>query len=185
MAIRLTLLCHARLAGRHGLGFPADDPIDRAAFPASGVTLDRFDRLWTAPELRARQTADTLAPDALVVESLRDVDYGSWQGRSLDEIFRDDPQAASAWLSDPEAAAHGGESLATCLHRIGEWLDRHEASGHTVAVTHPAVIRAAIVHCLGAPPQAFWRLDIEPLSAADLRRNSSRWTLRSVCPTGR
>jgi broad specificity phosphatase PhoE len=183
MAIRLTLLCHARLAGPRGAGFPADDPVDAAALPSSGLAPGRYDRLLTAPELRARQTAQVLGEDAAVTPALRDLDCGVWQGRSLDEIFAGDPDGASSWLACPDVAPHGGESITLLLQRVGNWLDAHEAAGHTMAVTHPAVIRAAVVHCFGAPPQAFWRLDVEPLSAADLRRNTDRWTLRSICPS--
>ncbi len=177
MAVRLTLLSHARLAGWRGMAFPADEPIE---LPVPAMDLDRFDRLWTAPELRARQTAAALGPDALPVLALRDADYGAWRGRSLEQIALDDPHGAAAWLADPAAAPHGGESLLQLLERIGRWLDEFDSPGHTLAVTHPAVIRAALVHCLDAPPAAFWRLDVEPLAVADLRRLAGNWTLRKL-----
>ena len=177
MTTRLTLLSHARLAGWRGMAFPIDEPVD-LPFPAPD--LGRFDRLWTAPELRARQTAAALGPDAVLVPDLRDADYGTWRGRSLEQIAADDPHGTAAWLADPAAAPHGGESLLQLLDRVGHWLDEVDAPGHTLAVTHPAVIRAALVHCLGASPAAFWRLDVEPLAAADLRRNAGHWTLRRL-----
>ena len=49
---------------------------------------------------------------------------------------------------------------------------------HTIAVTHPAVIRAAIVHALQVPLPAFWRFDIAPLSLTDLRFNGGVWSVR-------
>ena len=180
MSTRLTLLCHARLAGWRSMTFPADEPIDPAALPFPALELGRFDRLWTAPEQRARQTAAALGPDAMPVPDLRDADYGTWRGRSLEQIAADDPPGAAAWLQDPAAAPHGGESLAQLLDRIGRWLDRFESPGHTLAVTHPAVIRAALVHCLAAPAASFWRFDVEPLATADLRRNAGSWTLRKL-----
>jgi broad specificity phosphatase PhoE len=174
MAIRLTLLSHARLAGWRAMTFPADEPIE---LPVPPLDLGHYDRLWTAPEQRARQTA---ALDALPVPALRDIDYGAWRGRSHEAIAAEDPQGAAAWLADPAAAPHGGESLLQLLDRIGSWLDGFDAPGHTLAVTHPAVIRAALVHCLGAPPAAFWRFDVEPLAVADLRRHAGNWTLRKL-----
>jgi broad specificity phosphatase PhoE len=177
MTTRLTLLSHARLAGWRGMNFPADEPVE---LPVPALDLGRFDRLWTAPEQRARQTAAALAPDAVPVPELRDADYGTWRGRSLEQIAADDPHGAAAWLTDPAVAPHGGESLLQLLDRVGRWLDRFESPGHTLAVTHPAVIRAALVQCLGAPPAAFWRLDVEPLAVADLRRKAGNWTLRKI-----
>ncbi len=52
--------------------------------------------------------------------------------------------------------------------------------GRVLAVTHPSVIRAAIVRVLEAPPETFWRIDVTPFSIADLRGNKGRWTLRAL-----
>ena len=48
-----------------------------------------------------------------------------------------------------------------------------------VAVTHPAVIRAAIVIALDAPPKSFWRIDIAPVSRTVMHFRGHAWTLRS------
>jgi broad specificity phosphatase PhoE len=176
MAIRLTLVCAAPAAGVRPGTFPDDEPADLAGFaPASGAIT----RLLTAPELRARQTAGVIGA-ATVETALGECDYGTWRGRDLGEIGGVDAAGAAAWIADPAAAPHGGESIAVLIERVGGWLDRFDAAGHTMAVTHPAVIRAAVVHVLGAPATAFWRIDIEPLSVTDLRRHAGRWTLRSV-----
>ena len=179
MAIRLTLICAAPPSGLAPGTFPRDEPADPAMrAPDPG----RIARLLSAPERRARQTAAALGAGAIVEPALRDCDYGTWRGRSLAEIGAEDPEGAAAWLADPAAAPHGGEPLAALLDRVGRWLDRFEDPGHTAAVTHPAVIRAAVVRVLGAPPAAFWRIDVEPLSLCDLRRHAGRWTLRSIGP---
>jgi broad specificity phosphatase PhoE len=83
----------------------------------------------------------------------------------------------AAWLSDAEAAPHGGESLADLFRRVSAWMDECIREGHTIAVTHAAVIRAAIIHVLDAPARSFWRIDIEPLSVTKLRGDGVRWTL--------
>ena len=51
-----------------------------------------------------------------------------------------------------------------------------------MAVTHAAVIRAAIVHVIEAGPKSFWRIDVLPLSLTDLRTNGRRWVFRSMAP---
>jgi broad specificity phosphatase PhoE len=177
MAIRLSLISAGAAAGVPPGTFPCDEPAE----PALRVPRpDQFARLLTAPERRARQTVEALGPVAIAEPALADCDFGRWRGRSLTEIGAADPAGAAAWLADPAAAPHGGESLDALMARVGGWLDRFEGRDHTVAITHPAVIRAAIVHVLMAPPVAFWRIDIEPLSLTDLRRHAGRWTLRSV-----
>ncbi|NPT53100.1 histidine phosphatase family protein [Paraburkholderia elongata] len=47
---------------------------------------------------------------------------------------------------------------------------------HVVAVTHAPVIRAAIVHALGASPDVFSRIEIAPLAIVELRRSRRGWT---------
>jgi broad specificity phosphatase PhoE len=176
MAIRLTLVCAAPAAGVRPGTFPDDEPADLAGFAPIPGTITQ---LLTAPELRARQTAGMIGM-AAVEAALGECDYGTWRGRDLGEIGAADPAGATAWIADPAAAPHGGESITALIERVGGWLDRFEAAGHTMAVTHPAVTRAAIAHVLGAPATAFWRIDIVPLSVTDLRRHAGRWTLRSV-----
>jgi broad specificity phosphatase PhoE len=81
------------------------------------------------------------------------------------------------WLTDPTQAPHGGESVVDLLDRVAGWLASLEPS-RTVAVTHPAVVRAAILVALSAPPKSFWRIDIAPVSHTVLHLREGRWTLR-------
>ena len=79
---------------------------------------------------------------------------------------------------------HTGVNLVTALlERIAGWLDAlKREDGRIVAVTHPAVIRAAIVLGIDAKPMSFWRIDIAPLCRVSLQGNASHWTLRSIIP---
>jgi broad specificity phosphatase PhoE len=133
----------------------------------------------SGPESRVQQTAAALGLLFEVSDELRDCDYGAWQGRELDEIQSSEPDNVLAWLTDVAATPHGGESISELIDRVGRWFKAQSGAGHIIAVTHPAVIRAAIVCVLEAPPQAFWRIDIAPLSLTDLRFNGRVWTLRS------
>src|SRR5262249_36002249 len=104
--------------------------------------------------------------------------YGRWSGSTMDAVQSEDPEGILAWLTDPNAAPHGGESMEDLIGRIGRWTDEQRDASHVIAVTHPAVIRAAIVQALRIPAQTFWRLDISPLSLTDLRFSRGVWTLR-------
>jgi broad specificity phosphatase PhoE len=48
----------------------------------------------------------------------------------------------------------------------------------TVAVTHPVVVRAAILLALDFPPKSFWRIDIAPVSRTALHFRKGCWMLR-------
>jgi broad specificity phosphatase PhoE len=184
MAIRLTLVCHASTAATRAGAFPLDEPLDARglamARKAAG-TIRAADRALVSPALRARQTADALGITASVDPLIGECDYGKWVGRKLADVERDDPGAVAAWIVEPDSAPHGGESIAALLRRVATWLtERGGEHGRLVAITHPAVIRAAIVEAIGAGPRSYWRIDIAPLTLTDLRNANGRWTLRAA-----
>ena len=70
------------------------------------------------------------------------------------------------------------------IARIAAWMQETARDGRVVAVTHPAVIRAAIVHALGAPPASLWRIDASPRASTRLHHGSGGWSLRQRGPRG-
>lgn len=176
---RVSLVVHAPTRATATAAFPADEPVH------GDVTgrLPRSDRRLRGPERACEQTCAALgAGDAAVEPALRGWDAGRWAGRTLDDVAAEDPHGVQAWLTDPSAAPHGGESLVDLLERVRTWLGGRPP-GHTLAVCGPAVGRAAVVVAMGAPPPAFWRVDAAPLTLTDLRGGPSRWTVRATGQT--
>lgn len=184
MAIRLTLVCHAATAATRATTFPADEPIEPAALDKLARVAHRLsadDPCWVSPATRAGQTAAALGLAGTVEPALRECAYGHWAGLSLEAVQARQPQALAAWLSDPAAAPHGGESVLDVMARVGSWLDRQQGmTGRLVAVTHATVIRAAVVQALEASPRTYWRLDIPPLSCTTLSGEGGRWNLTGL-----
>ncbi len=183
MLVRLTMVCCGLTAGSRRGFFPADEPLEDAAYV--GVTalagcLSAVDRAWTSPALRARQTTEALGLEALASFALKDQDFGAWAGKAFEDVERAQPDATNAWLVDPDTAPPDGEAFSDVAVRVADLFDRLVAEpGHTVAVTHPAVVRAAILHVLRAPLSGFQFIDVEPLSLADFRSDGARWVLRA------
>jgi len=180
---RITFVSHAPTAAIRAAAFPLDEPVEPAkleALRSLGRKPARPNRIEAAPELRTRQTAAALGLDPTQSPELRDLDYGTWAGKSPEEVHAFDPGGLGQWLSDTSAAPHGGESIDSLVIRVEHWLTAHRHTGHTLAITHPAVIRATILLTLQAPAQSFWRIDIPPASITDLRWNGHAWTLRST-----
>ncbi|WP_409037398.1 histidine phosphatase family protein [Pseudomonas sp. 2957] len=175
---RLTLICHARTIAQKLARFPTDEPVENLAVPSDAfrARLAVTRRLVCAPELRTQQTAAWFGVDAQIDQALRDCDWGRWHGQSIKDLQANENQALQAWLTDPEAAPHGGESVRQLTQRVAKWLDTIVATpGHVVAVTHPFVMRAALMQVLQGA--AFNAIDIEPLAMIDLRFNGI-WRLR-------
>jgi broad specificity phosphatase PhoE len=172
---RLLLVRHAPTAATRGAAFPGDEPLDERGFAAAALLSERGEALCS-PALRCRQTAEAMGLASVVVEpALAECDFGAWAGRALTDI---DAEEAAAWMVDPDACPHGGESLSVFAARVAGWLDgQARLDGPAVAVTHGGVVKAAVVHALGAPLDAFWRIDVAPLSMTELHAHDGRWTV--------
>ncbi|BCZ22519.1 histidine phosphatase family protein [Mycobacterium senriense] len=176
---RLTLLSHGMTDAMADGRFPADEPLNavgRRQVEAMDGVAGSAQRRLCGPEQRTRQTAKLLGLQAESEPRLADLDCGRWRGESLAVL---PPNELEAWLGQPGAAPHGGESIADLISRVSLWLESLTANPlRTVAVTHPAVIRAAIVAALDITPASFWRIDVEPVTRVVLHFRGGRWTLR-------
>lgn len=179
--VRLTLVSHAMTDAMAAARFPDDEPLNatgrRQAEAAGALGIcDPDARHVAAPERRARETARLLGLHPATEPLLADLDCGQWRGTALAAI---DPADLRAWLTRPDRAPHGGESVVELTERVGGWLaSTLDGAPRTVAVTHPAVIRAAILVALGIAPKSFWRIDIAPAGVTKLHHRDGRWTLR-------
>jgi broad specificity phosphatase PhoE len=181
-AAHLFLLCHGVTQATRQAAFPLDESAeekDLAAAAALAGCLPSVAQVFASPARCARQTTAALGLTAVEEHALRDCDWGRWRGRTLDAVVAAEPEAAATWLADPDSAPHGGESVAMLIRRVSCWMDARSLSGRVLAVTHPAVIRAAVVHAFGAPAPGFWRVDVPPLSLVELKRSAGRWSLRT------
>lgn len=176
--VRLTLVSHgmtdAMAAGR----FPTDEPLNAIGLRQvdAAVELGMVDDAICGPEKRVRQTAELLGLQARVDSRLADLDHGRWRGDVLGGL---EPAELAIWLTDVTAAPHGGETIVSLVSRVRGWMETLASTrGRLVAVTHPAVVRAAVLVALDAPARSFWRVDIAPASRTVLHFRGQAWTLR-------
>lgn len=180
---RLLLVRHAPTAATRVYAFPADEPLDeRALAAATALSAPPRAEVVCSPSARCRATAEAAGLTVDTVEpAIAECDFGAWGGRTLDELVAERPEETRRWMTDPDSAPHGGESLRAFSARVGAWLDGQAGrAGTCVAITHGGVVKAAVVHALAAPIEAFWRVDCAPLSRTELHAHDGRWTLTSV-----
>jgi broad specificity phosphatase PhoE len=202
MDTRLLLISHAATSAQRAGRFPADEPLGargraEAEAARARLALPIGATAFASPGACARETAAALGLVATSIDALADINYGDWRGKRLADIAAETPRELAAWTREPDAAPPGGESFSQLVQRIGAWLDAPEsseatssaaneenettlgASAHSrviVAITHAPLLRAAIVHALGASPAVFFRIEIAPLSIVELRRSRRGWT---------
>jgi broad specificity phosphatase PhoE len=111
--------------------------------------------IYSSPLKRALATADILADGApvTVLDALTEGDVGRWDGKSYEQIEREDAEAYRQFLADP--AGHGypeGENFNQILGRVAPALAQvaaaHEGAAIAV-VTHQIVCRVYLGHLLG------------------------------------
>jgi broad specificity phosphatase PhoE len=182
---RLVLVSPALTASLREARFDDGCPLDAAGLRQARAAAGTLaaERVWCSPTVRCRETAAALGLAAVDAPELAALDAGRWRGETLAEVGAREPRALAAWLADPAAAPHGGESVRAVCERVTDWLAAVAAlPGRTVAVAEPEIVRAAVVRALGAPETAFWRTDVPPLTAVELSGRAGRWNVRMGRP---
>ena len=131
-----------------------------------------FDEVAISPLQRCRETIDpwltsTGAKSRIVVDdSISEVDYGSWSGKTLASLRR---KAQWKVVQDfpSQMIFPGGESLLEMQGRALSGFYRLNAvkgKRPRLLVSHGDVIKSIVAHCLGMHLDQFQRLVIEPAS---------------------
>jgi broad specificity phosphatase PhoE len=181
MRNELILLCHAATHAMKTGMFPTlDDPVEHLERPRLSALAAVYvpDRVITSPAHAAVETGRAFGLDMTTDRNWSDLDHGRWQGRSLTDIYDEETDALGAWLSEPDSAAHGGESLEALRARVLSALDAQRNGGVTLIVTHAIVLKVALAAVLDTPLTGVYRMDMEPLSALTLTRADDTWRLR-------
>lgn len=181
MKNELILLCHAATYAMKAGFFPTlDDPIEHLERPRLSALASAYvpDRVITSSSLAAVETGRAFGVGMSTDAQWSDLDHGRWHGRSLKEIYDEEADALSAWLSEPDSAVHGGESLEALQARVRSALDTQRHGGVTLIITHAIVVKVALAVVLEAPLAGVYKMDLEPLSAITLTRSDHTWRLR-------
>jgi phosphoserine phosphatase len=126
--------------------------------------------IYTSPLQRCVATASEISKacgvNLEIVESLIDVDYGSLQDGSYDDVRTTEPVLFQAWLTTPHLVRfRNGEALQDVIARSAEalrmMLQRHQ-NETVVAVSHDGVNRALLMQVLDQPLSCYWRLAQDP-----------------------
>lgn len=145
----------------------------QAACLARGLEGRSIAHVYASPLERAHHTAlavaTALGTPLTVVDDLRELSLGEWEGRTVEEVrtLPGDPYAQ--WVRDPfENAPPGGESLALVQARavraVQAIADAHPNGDDVLVVSHGGLISAYLAHCLGLPLGAIWRLTVSNCS---------------------
>lgn len=144
----------------------SDKGREQAYALATRLAHENFAGIYASDLGRARETAEILArPHNLKVREepgFREINFGSWEGLTFDEIKEKYPEAAANWWEKPlETRAPGGETLQElvdrCMQSLYQICCRHRGE-QILVVSHGGVVRSIIGSILGINLNEYWRL---------------------------
>jgi len=151
------------------------DGLDQAELVAAEAVKLGADILIASPLNRTRQTAEAIARttglEIIFDEVWFELSFGSWDGKSIEEVKAEDPDAYQAWLNSTAYAPGGGESWDQATVRIEEALEKLVAEypgKKIIVVTHNGVIKTAVRLAIGAPAEAVFHVDAAPCSISSI-----------------
>jgi broad specificity phosphatase PhoE len=127
----------------------------------------KLSAVYSSPLKRALHTAQAVAePQSLTVEplpGLLDINYGAFQGLSMEEAEEKYPNLYSQWRTSPHQVTFpNGEGLKEVRERAVSALNQiiAEHDDATVAlVSHQVVCKVLVCHALGIDNSHFWRIE--------------------------
>ncbi len=147
-----------------------------------------FDAIYTSPLSRAIQTAEAVARSVglapKVDDSLIDLNFGSWQGVSHEEVRKNFPDLYRAWKSAPDQVKFPeGESLADVLNRVEALLKRllKEHPNQTVGLfSHRVVCKVLLCRLLGLDLSRFWNIQQSTACLNRFRLHERGWVCELI-----
>ncbi len=135
-----------------------------------------LDAVYSSDLVRARETAEILAAGldlpVIVDPDLREIDFGSWEGLTAEEVRTRWPDAFERRATVEPAAYDGGETHAALLRRVGAAVRRLvgiHAGGQILLVAHGGPVRALLMEAEGLD-YLTQRREYPPIENCDLAR---------------
>lgn len=160
--MRITLVRHGRTADNHGriwqgwAGRGLDDVgHDQAAKLAQRLTGRTFDRVISSDIQRVVETASHLNRAIELDSAWREIDVGSWAGRSIPETFEEHRDEFMSMYEGADIRIGGdGESTHEFHARVVGAFERliaeHDAGDEVLVVAHGGVIGSIAAELFGA-----------------------------------
>lgn len=116
------------------------------------------ERLFSSPLKRCLKTAEEIASSFKLTvfkeERLKEMNFGNWEGKTVEEIFGENPKANLFY--PPQ-----GETIENFCRRVGDFFSERIAArgkGTVLVVSHAGVLKAILLRVKGLPLDQFWEI---------------------------
>ena len=122
--------------------------------------------VYSSPLKRAMATAEPIGRhlnlQVVPLEGINDMNFGNWEGRSIDDVKEQNKELFDLWRYSPDKLSiPGGETLDDVRQRVAATVDdlaaKHE-NDNVLLVTHRVVCKVLLCHLLGLDNSHFWQI---------------------------
>ncbi|MEM4408827.1 MAG: histidine phosphatase family protein [Candidatus Caldarchaeum sp.] len=165
--LRLLLMRHGQTAwnaerkNQGQVDIPLDDiGVEQSRQLACAIASKSLTALFSSDLMRCVRTAEIVAEQAKTPvrmdPRLRERNYGDWEGKTPDEVLREDPDLLHAYRKDPTLVApkNGETGLEVYCRTVSFLFDflRTYQQGVFGIVAHGGTVATLLTALLGAPP---------------------------------
>ena len=140
---------------------------EQAELLAERMTKYPIDYIYSSDLGRAYQTAEIIGNKLSIevekTEALREMNFGTWEGRIIKDIIEEDPELYKMWRNEPHLAKiPQGETLSQIKERtdafIKEINEKYDGK-HIVLVTHSLCARIMLLSFLDSDVKNIYRIN--------------------------
>ena len=151
----------------HGNSDLTPKGIEQAELLADSMTKYPIDYIYSSDLGRAYQTAEIIGNKLSIevekTEALREMNFGTWEGRIIKDIIEEDPELYKMWRNEPHLAKiPQGETLSQIKERtdafIKEINEKYDGK-HIVLVTQSLCARIMLLSFLDSDVKNIYRIN--------------------------
>ena len=170
----------------------APDGVHQARLLTVHFPFDTVDAIYSSDLHGAMTTAEVIASrfnlEITPVKEFREINFGSWEGRSFEDIAKEDPVEFKKFFLQPDMLLiKGGETFAELQNRAVTTLKRivHDIGDnkYIVIVTHGAIIRTIIASVLEMPLRKIWAIKQQNTAVNILRIDDGAYSIELLNDT--
>lgn len=163
----------------------SDTGISQMKCVAEHLSGSSYDIAFTSPLERSIKGADIIlkkvsAPERKIIEGFTEVNFGIWEGLTMDEVKDKHPELYDEWmLSRPDFVYPGGDSKTAFRKKVSTATQEvfSTLEGKVLAVLHKGVIKVILATLLQRDILEFKKYPLELASIHTLVRNDDGWAL--------
>lgn len=174
----IDLLRHGEVEGGACYRGNKDDALTRKGWQQMQQATENksWDIILSSPLKRCANFAEYLSEEVaecLILENLREINFGDWEGKTADELFQQQPEHFNRFLRNPDNnPPPNGEALSNFHQRIiKQWQNiiLQHYSKHILIISHGGTMRSIISQVLKIPSSHFMRLEVPHASMTRIK----------------